>query len=32
MGSRAELEAAGARWIARDLLALPGLLAEIDGQ
>jgi len=31
MGSRAELEAAGARWIAADLLALPGLLAEIDG-
>lgn len=31
MGSRAELEAAGARWIAADLLALPGLLAAIDG-
>jgi phosphoglycolate phosphatase len=30
MGSRAELEAAGARWIAADLLALPELLAAID--
>ena len=30
MGSRAELEAAGARWIAADLLALPDLLARID--
>lgn len=30
MGSRAELEAAGARWIAADLLALPELLARIE--
>ena len=30
MGSRAELERAGARWIAADLGALPGLLAAID--
>ena len=32
MGSRAELEHAGARWIAADLLALPELLASIDGE
>ncbi len=32
MGSRAELETAGARWIAADLLALPGLLEEIDSR
>jgi phosphoglycolate phosphatase len=31
MGTRDELEAAGARWIATDLLALPGLLERIDG-
>ena len=30
MGSRAELEAAGARWIAADLRALPALLGRID--
>ena len=32
MGSRAELEAAGARWVAADLLALPELLARIDDE
>ena len=32
MGSRAELEAAGARWIAPNLRALPELLARIDGE
>ncbi len=31
MGSREELERAGARWIAADLFALPELLARIDG-
>lgn len=29
-GSREELEAAGARWIAEDLRALPGLVGRID--
>jgi len=32
MGSRAELEAAGAHWIAADLRALPGLLARIAAE
>ena len=32
MGSRDELEAAGARWVAADLLALPELLARIDDE
>jgi phosphoglycolate phosphatase len=30
MGSREELERAGARWIAADLLALPELLGRVD--
>ncbi|WAS94363.1 HAD hydrolase-like protein [Nannocystis punicea] len=32
MGSEEELRAAGARWLAADLRALPGLLREIEDQ
>ena len=32
MGSREELERAGARWIAADLFALPGLLGRVDSE
>ena len=32
MGSEDELRAAGARWLAADLRALPGLLREIEAQ